>query len=56
VGSVARRAVGKEKFTVGVEWQGREGEQVVHCVPLRGRDGLGDAWVCFIRGEFDLQG
>lgn len=56
VEEVARRATGREKFTVGVEWRGREGEQVVHCVPLKGREEQGDAWACFIRGEFDLQG
>ncbi|CZT20137.1 uncharacterized protein RCC_05994 [Ramularia collo-cygni] len=54
VGHVARRAIGRKKFTVAVGWKGED--QVVHCVPLRAKgEGEGAAWVCFLRGEFDLQ-
>lgn len=54
VANVAKRAVAKENFTTSIAW--KEVQQVVHCVPLRdGERGEGAAWVCFIRGEFDLQ-
>lgn len=52
VAGVAKMA--KENFTVSIAW--KEDQQIVHCVQLRdGEHGEGAAWVCFIRGEFDLQ-
>lgn len=59
VGKVAKRAREGVRFTCGVEWGVGGEEQVVCCVPLRGGEenggGGAGAWVCFIRGEFDLQ-